>query len=38
MIEKQFAEFLTQQMKSKVSVLEHESNHPAVKELKIYID
>ncbi|WAH38262.1 hypothetical protein [Alicyclobacillus dauci] len=38
MLEKQFAEFLTTQMHAKVDLLSREVEHPAVRELKTYVD
>ncbi|MFB5192631.1 hypothetical protein [Alicyclobacillus fastidiosus] len=38
MLERQFADFLTAQIKSKVEVLEQETEHQAVKDLRVYID
>ncbi|WAH38642.1 hypothetical protein [Alicyclobacillus dauci] len=38
MLEKQFADFLTAQMKSKVELLERETDHAAAKELRLYVE
>lgn len=37
-LEKQFTDLLSWQMKDKVEMLERDVDHPAVKELRVYVD